>query len=913
MASTRRSRSSTATFEQVTWNKTTFQFPPKPPTKIPDEEKFEFFQRTVHAIDVTNCDYQTRISALSSRFDHEHLLTRVQGLTSHLIRVGEDDAPVRLHNANPGVFTYSDVRLKNSILGQLALQDPLLPPTRLAARVLLMSVIVNPRNHFPGEQEILQAADLPSKTFNVGMFLPVETNAAGVTSLHAGIAGNHLLHLQQGLELIRFIQIPEFGFVHRPGGNNTDIQLDTERFKQDFLTFVNQCRYRLLKVLVRKEYVGDVAAADATVLSSLNDVRQMSWDRRSMRPLTKSVEEYYIEFMKVLSLIPAETAFPTDPSVLFFSNVSREIRNQAKSDQYAPPPAPPNETKQAALARLQGVKTQLIAYEKQVQNIRDLSGSARATSRSGQGATAFATIPQLEPSQPARRHNAFLSGRCRGFSPHPEEDSAYLADVAEAQEAAYFQAAATGQDFGPTFVPASNVSALPCAYCMLCQADSSAPPVLADTMVPQVESQVACLMSVCENSMRQATGQARPIPECWGCTGHPRYHEQRFHLYSQCPNKHDPQVQANGNQGMREYVIARQRGGSSKPAPAATRDFHNWEQEGHPSPKAAQLISQIADPNTLPTVRKACYKALKTLPLEDPSPVTSQQLASVNNANASVNNANPAQEEETQSKRKRNNGNGGIRSFVLIPYLKQAATVVLQAVRKTFNADLNITQAMPHIKIAIGLDGKAVLEVMTDTCAGLNLGSLAYHLSLYESNPHLVYQFAYIKDVDNLDAFSIGGISREAGGIEVTAVIAYKTPYRVDGQPVVLTIALSEHAAANTIFGLPFLRATQSSLLLDPNGNDVIAIQKLGHTFRVEYHPPFRADKVPQQDRLTQATYHSVPVAQSAFDSVAQVREKFHSALLKAPSQPSPENAPDFVTGIADMALDDPVHPAAQE
>jgi hypothetical protein len=53
----------------------------------------------------------------------------------------------------------------------------------------------------------------------------------------------------------------------------------------------------------------------------------------------------------------------------------------------------------------------------------------------------------------------------------------------------------------------------------------------ADAIFDVALEQVAVHMSVCEDVMRRATGSSTPPVECWGCTIHPQFHEQRFHFY----------------------------------------------------------------------------------------------------------------------------------------------------------------------------------------------------------------------------------------------------------------------------------------------------------------------------------------------------------------------------------------------
>jgi hypothetical protein len=192
---------------------------------------------------------------------------------------------------------------------------------------------------------------------------------------------------------------------------------------------------------------------------------------------------------------------------------------------------------------------------------------------------------------------------------------------------------------------------------------------------------------------------------------------------------------------------------------------------------------------------------------------------------------------------------------MLVPILFSQITRVLEAIQKQFDAHLGVTQSMPHVKIPIGLSKEAMLDTMADSCAGLNLGRLSYHESIRETHPELVHQFAYIKDLEHVNEFAIGGVEHDGPGITVTALITYKTPFKVNGAPVLITFALSDGSAANSIIGLPFLRATKSAFFLDSDGQDTLVIQKFGATFKVDYHAPMIGSRAPQTDKESQANY----------------------------------------------------------
>ena len=87
-----------------------------------------------------------------------------------------------------------------------------------------------------------------------------------------------------------------------------------------------------------------------------------------------------------------------------------------------------------------------------------------------------------------------------------------------------------------------------------------------------------------------------------------------------------------------------------------------------------------------------------------------------------------------------------------------------------------------------------------------NLLNIEYYQSVTERNPILVLKCSYLKDLDDVDPFSIRGVlgrkQSEQGrlGLDFTAVITYKTRLVVNGKPVTVSLDLVEKVACNTIF-----------------------------------------------------------------------------------------------------------------
>jgi hypothetical protein len=131
---------------------------------------------------------------------------------------------------------------------------------------------------------------------------------------------------------------------------------------------------------------------------------------------------------------------------------------------------------------------------------------------------------------------------------------------------------------------------------------------------------------------------------------------------------------------------------------------------------------------------------------------------------------------------------------------------------------------------------------MVDSGAGLSLGCLAYHNSIYNRHPEFVHSWLDIEDSPYMEEFTIGGIDTKGNPTRVTSMISYITPFTINGQAVNIQFALAEDVASNTIIGIPFLRSTCSSLLF---AHDTMVSQRLGHTFDIFYQVPQQSEIAP--------------------------------------------------------------------
>ena len=850
-------------FEAVSWDAATFNLPKKMAGHtLRGPEKNRYFAQIVSSLDSAAAPSLTKLNVFNSRFDHEGLLTEINGLLTEIngtLRRLFDatnglGGPIRMTDANAFVFADIVLRGANGNNLQLTPGQPLAPPTRAAARYLTFAVTARPATIYTGSDEVRNAAQLQSKQWTLGITLPTQPTAAGGTQLHAQLDSAQLLTPTVALVLIEQFNgaPPLIGHASRPTGGFA-VEINHERFRRDFMEFYHDCRFRLLKVLMKKEFVGTFVQSAGAIQQELMRIKQVQFDPRTRVPRVLSVEEYHVDFMRRLELHPVEEEYGFDPGVLFWSNLSSGL-----AEEYEVPPRPANETKEQTLERLRSIKVRAAAFERQNRNVQTQVARARGSIRGTSRAPAFAALP--------------MPG--------------------------------TEGNWDAMAFPEGNTSMVDLPFV---SAFSSAPTfrsTTAEEIFAEAEEHVAAYMSVCEDAMRRATGSVVPPTECWGCTHHPKFHANRFHRFAECPNKHDPIVRANKAAALAEFLknrnCAGQQGQPGTSPSTASINVTQWQADGHPSQKAASLVATIADPSTNATSRRSLYKELlknssdfgtdrQTAPPVDLAPAY-QALVEESRKKSG----------ENKSDKKRS---AGFISFLFFPVF--AAAKVFEAIKRQFEAHLGITQSMPHVRLPTGTNRDAVIDVMVDSCAGLNLGKLSYHRSIYEARPDLVHQFAFIKDLDNVKAFDIGGISRDAPALSVTALITYKTPFRINGQQVLVSFALSDGSAANTIVGLPFLRATRCAMFMEENGQDSLVVQKLGQTFKIDYHPPLVGETAPSADSNVQASYGYVPTTETLQARTEEVRQQLAQALClaKAPVIPG-HGPPQFVPAT----VVEPVH-----
>ena len=94
-----------------------------------------------------------------------------------------------------------------------------------------------------------------------------------------------------------------------------------------------------------------------------------------------------------------------------------------------------------------------------------------------------------------------------------------------------------------------------------------------------------------------------------------------------------------------------------------------------------------------------------------------------------------------------------------IPSLQSDIIPVSGASLHRSNGVVQLSHQLPHMNFPIGEGNKSsYMSGLADTGAGLNLVNIEYYQSVAERHPNLVFKFSYLKDMEDVDPFSISGV-----------------------------------------------------------------------------------------------------------------------------------------------------------
>lgn len=164
-----------------------------------------------------------------------------------------------------------------------------------------------------------------------------------------------------------------------------------------------------------------------------------------------------------------------------------------------------------------------------------------------------------------------------------------------------------------------------------------------------------------------------------------------------------------------------------------------------------------------------------------------------------------------------------------------------------------LSARLPHIRIPIGPKGQSEswsqmpsMCGLLDTGSGLTIGRLSYWMDVKDKYPELIAEFGQMAE-DVEEHIQVGGIEQESKGSTVTCshYISVITPFRANGEPVNINIALTPDLACNLIFGIPFIIKAKLTVSM---WEKYAVSPVFNTTFKVEYIEPRSRDTVVTQD-----------------------------------------------------------------
>ena len=598
-----------------------------------------------------------------------------------------------------------------------------------------------------------------------------------------------------------------------------------------------RCIFSILSLRLQQTFVGEVQ--DTTVQQDLTGCRQTTFDSSLRRTVQRTVTAYYEAFTFIVTGSPYDDdkPFPFDIGELFFAGANAPLINMFHSENKSLPLAPLGESVAEALLRLQAIKQLLIEAEGKL-SVIDLQIQAHSQRPRANMIQAYTATPPRPSDHGAETTESGWQwyGPTQHTAAQYHNGGPYQQQQTGGQEpnprVQVFQAAA--RDYDP------NLGTEEDAWI-----------------------DVAVFFSAAESALRRATKTSSAPPECWGCHGIPGLHENRYHLFKNCPHHAREDVRPNFFRRLKEYKAFMQKRSETgdtttfyTPGDVTNTNenvpmIHSarWKIQGFPSAKFANLVASVATNSTISKARRGCLMALEQtmdqLRLEG-GPEIEEQTKKVN-WKAKIN-EDGTSEPSSEPRRKRQNRGHLFAVFARELGIHAFNLTAREQDKGGIHNYINISQNLPHIRLPIGPvsaspdDVPGSLLAMCDSGAGLNLGNLQYHTSCYKTAPHLVKSF-FKFDEEGFDPIVIGGVGDEGdGGLRLTAIITYHLPFEMDGHPAHIAIGLAEGTTTNTIISYPFLRNMQAHV---DHEHNTVTLNRIGLTLILFDQVPMRSETAP--------------------------------------------------------------------
>jgi hypothetical protein len=494
--------------ENVSWSGASFNLPVKVSSSGTDVAKRQFFYQTVNAIRNTATTYQNRLGALTSRFETgEIILKECKG---HLVAMYDEDTrqPQWTHAA----FNYYEPRLLSNDGRPVTLPVGVPLPGTAPDLSSLKDVAYI---YFQFSMDPTQAYGkcmVPIESFKAAVTVPPSIRRNSVTPKIVDIT--ELMVIKDVIEGITAVTglPPSIGVLAQPGGQLW-IDLIKPRLERDINEYYLRCVFEIAVQRIKEAFVGEVE--DLSVQTEFEKCTQQRYNPLTRRPEELSVIHYYEDFSNIITGAPYDNKnpFPFDNGAIFFNGVKPTFRNVIRSEKSVIPKATLNELPSAALQRLTMIKDVMVAAEDKLEVIRS---EAKVEIRSEMGSSSNRGA--------SRKHmpsvNMMFASADSSRQDDQYDNNSWKRDDAETQQ--HWKRPAETH-LGDLQQVVTNYNAT----------TRSSDEAMVDAII---------FLSVAEEALRKATRTTSP-PDCWGCHGIQDLHDERWHLFWECPNKQREDVQ----------------------------------------------------------------------------------------------------------------------------------------------------------------------------------------------------------------------------------------------------------------------------------------------------------------------------------------------------------------------------------
>ena len=748
------------------WQNATYMLPPCPGPDTSRETKASVLHYCIANIREAEATWQDKTELLSNHFESSMVLMQAKARLTDF------------QNVTSACFAYTYNGVKDSNFANV---DPAAAAFRTDARFTMFDLTINadqinPTFVLPADHRV------GTETKRIHVRLPTEVvpNAAGVltTQVHNALDGNTVRVFVNINQVLQTLNAPVELAVLK------DNVMETESIVKWKKKIYWRVLYEHVAALLQPTFVGMGVIKTAT--NRLRECHMQYRDEAGVERLN-SVQKHYKVFSNIVAEMDVNVDFQVPLAYTFYYSLVPKIQEKLNIRNYTPPT-----TYNSNEEQLRQLNLALIAATDAELQLK----SEWATAKSALGArfkTSGSMVMMTTPQQTFRLDGMPTSDDSSGMQWLQELDPlAFGQNTSMTQQPNVMTAATTATFPMPAIMPAAAATS------GTNSADEEFEALITRVFFMNVsivdDRPALVFLSAAEQAMKNASGIPAPF-ECWGCREVEEFKHMMHHKFQDCPNRHDPRVNAAGSkaiQALRErWRSQKQQKFSGGPRQARNEDtvirtyfadrIDNFERHGLPTKDIAKMLV-AALTNSVSKRRKKI--ALKTL------------LIQLQNTNLD---ATPADE-----------GRGY--GVALVTTVRRVTA--LSANVNTIAFPLDVQPELPHFDLPLGRDddGLITLAVAADSCAALNLGHLGYHQRVYELYPEVVVKFITIDDASTTERLEIGGVDKSGEGVRITHVIVYATPFRSQGEGVSVSFGLAEQVSCTAILGVTFHRKAKCTV-----------------------------------------------------------------------------------------------------